>query len=413
MITASAPARAFRDLSRDEGPDWRAFRALIAHNDGDQTLDDPAAGWEAMVELAVQHRVAPLLYRVLETHPHWTVPPATRAIAEAQARALEHSNRQLTAELLQVLDTLDDAGVRCAPFKSPELAALLYGDPTLRPVRDLDVLVHPEDLSQAIDALVQRGAVLHPRLSPAQMASYRRTDCQVWMEMGGTRTCVELHWAFREALYRFPLGAPEVLARTVETPLLGRSVPCLTREDLLLVLSIHGAKHGWDELKNLVDIHRLLEGPLQGPEIVRAANRLGCTRLLCVAAAFSSGVLGTRLPEWVMALIAADEAAQRLAEEYARLLVAGPPGAFGKERRQLFLRCRERLQDRLSYLGGLVFTPSLVEWNAVPLPDCLFPLYFAIRPLRLLARPLVRRLRLNRPTVLQIGLACWLSLELL
>jgi hypothetical protein len=50
------------------------------------------------------------------------------------------------------------------------------------------------------------------------------------------------------------------------------------------------------------------------------------------------------------------------------------------------LRLREHWRDRIRFLWRLAVTPSVGEWQAVQLPDAMFPLYFGVRFFRLMGK---------------------------
>jgi hypothetical protein len=50
------------------------------------------------------------------------------------------------------------------------------------------------------------------------------------------------------------------------------------------------------------------------------------------------------------------------------------------------LHGRERWRDRFRYVTRLGLTPNPQDWALLPLPSALSPLYFLVRPLRLLGR---------------------------
>ena len=53
---------------------------------------------------------------------------------------------------------------------------------------------------------------------------------------------------------------------------------------------------------------------------------------------------------------------------------------------RLIMRVRERRRDRSRFLSRLLLTPGVGEWESVQLPDSLFPLYRAVRLLRVARR---------------------------
>jgi hypothetical protein len=53
---------------------------------------------------------------------------------------------------------------------------------------------------------------------------------------------------------------------------------------------------------------------------------------------------------------------------------------------RLIMQVRERMADRARFIWRLATTPSVGEWQAMKMPDVLFPLYPIIRAARLARR---------------------------
>jgi hypothetical protein len=86
---------------------------------------------------------------------------------------------------------LEDHGIPCLPLKGALLAQRVHGDPGLRPSGDIDLLVPPGRLSEAVDLLMADGYA-----PPSD-----RTDARGLPELhfrldhpGGALPRVELHW---------------------------------------------------------------------------------------------------------------------------------------------------------------------------------------------------------------------------
>jgi hypothetical protein len=61
--------------------------------------------------------------------------------------------------------------------------------------------------------------------------------------------------------------------------------------------------------------------------------------------------------------------------------------ARGPEAFLFHFRIWDRLRDRAAFCflrAGRLLSPTPLEWELVGLPDCLFPLYYLLRPVRLL-----------------------------
>ena len=81
--------------------------------------------------------------------------------------------------------------------------------------------------------------------------------------------------------------------------------------------------------------------------------------------------------------------------QVSEAIVSGPAGPSDTRNARFYLHSRERLRDRLDYFWDQAFIPKQEDWRSMPLPVALYPLYYLLRPLRLLYKflivPLVSR----------------------
>jgi hypothetical protein len=103
-------------------------------------------------------------------------------------------------------------------------------------------------------------------------------------------------------------------------------------------------------------------------------------------------LLGTTVPGEMMREVDDDHAAAALAEDaIMRLDREDSGGPTGLVSRSLFiLRSRERLNDRLRFCALRALTPTRLDAAALPLPDPLWPVYYLVRPWRLLRQQVTR-----------------------
>jgi hypothetical protein len=299
-------------------------------------------------------------------------------------------NLELAGELIRISRLLECEGICALPYKGPTLALQAYGDLSARQFEDLDLLIPPADLDRAIETVHAAGYTLHPKVTPAQYRAYRESDCDVWMANADDSINVELHWAVRERLYAFSLDIDEVAARSRPLWLAGATVPGIALEDLLLILAARGIKHAWHRLKWIRDVAGLLtlHPGIDWDLVLRQAQRLKAERLLLLALLLPHCLLGAPLPAEV--LRRADPEVVRLVTHVARLLLqTRGTEPSRKECHSVYLRSRPGLSERVRFLTELAFTPTLAEWEALTLPDPLFPLYHLYRPARLLFHPTV------------------------
>ncbi len=103
----------------------------------------------------MEERVAPLLYRVWRGQDD---PPADVLSRLHSAYLLTAMSNALRFEALaRVLHALSGAGVRAIVLKGAALAVTVYADPGLRPMVDVDLLVHKEDMPRALAILQAQG----------------------------------------------------------------------------------------------------------------------------------------------------------------------------------------------------------------------------------------------------------------
>jgi len=160
--------------------------------------------------------------------------------------------------LLEIADALEAAGVRFIVLKGFPLSQKIYGNPFMRITGDLDLLIAPPWMRQAIAALAGLGYL--PAFEPwpacekkeKQLARFRN---QFAMQHPRSGIIAELHWR----LFYYPVIPAARMEAIVEANLTsitvaGRSFQTLGQEMDLLYLIIHGGLHGYSRLKWLADV---------------------------------------------------------------------------------------------------------------------------------------------------------------
>lgn len=102
--------------------------------------------WDYVLRAADRQGVLPLLYQWLRRHPDVAVDAAVmEALHEAYWRG-HFRNRQLLEEFHRLAAAATAAGIAIMPLKGALLAQRFYDTPALRPLSDVDLLVHPRDV---------------------------------------------------------------------------------------------------------------------------------------------------------------------------------------------------------------------------------------------------------------------------
>jgi hypothetical protein len=225
-------------------------------------------------------------------------------------------------------------------------------------------------------------------LSPKQARAFARLKHEFSYQHVESGIKVELMWRLSDRdLTRELLGRPH---RTDVWS--DREILRLSLESEALYLLLHGSRHRWFRLFWLVDIAQLLAGRRVDWESVRQiAERHRLFPEVAHGAVLAADLLGAPLAPQLDGVL--DPRARRLVDRAARR-VAGPewvdgPGPYGMMIELASeLRWARGWADRRAILGRFLLPAKLLD--AVDLPDSLFPLYYLIRPARLVTRS-VRR----------------------
>lgn len=123
-----------------------------------QTASWGRDAWAAARRAALIHGIAPLLAARLAGRPGWSaLDPELRAYLVGQLALNGQRVARLRADLAAILKAADDAGVAVLPLKGSVLVEHYYGQPALRPMADLDLLVRPAALDRLHGVLAALG----------------------------------------------------------------------------------------------------------------------------------------------------------------------------------------------------------------------------------------------------------------
>ncbi len=343
--------------------------------------------WTDLVRMALAHGVSSLLARglgqVCSGVPEEIQEALREHLSDNRARNLE-----LARVLVDLLGVLDEHGAAAIPFKGPVLGAVAYGDFSLRRAGDLDIFVRRDDLSIVCQTLAASGfrELTECRtgrpLSAAEDAAYRRYQCEYAFVRESDRVVVEPHWAIAPKAMAVPLDYPDLWARARPAFMFGREILSFAHEDLLMLLTIHGAKHEWAQLRWICDLAALIE---RHPRIdlesalARAWDR-GCGRMLLVGLGLTRRVLGTELLPPILRHLDGDRTALALVNRVAsRLFRKGPMADTWGRVTTFLIRVRERPLDRARYVVRTIATPRIDHVRLVSLPPWLHGLYVPIK----------------------------------
>jgi hypothetical protein len=217
-------------------------------------LEQAAAftAWTGLAEFAEQQRSSALFAYHART-AGIALPDDVRL--QFQGLALRHqlaggARAQALAEILSAAQALD---LRPVLLKGAAVSRLIYPQPSLRPMRDIDLLAHPGEAQHLYRLLVELGFE-PPAPQPGQLTSPRHLEA-LSKPVGGFQVTVEIHHcAFDPTWHGAAPRAEDIFKRLRRFDLDGLPTETLGLEDMLW----HTYQHLVNEEIRLIGIADLI-----------------------------------------------------------------------------------------------------------------------------------------------------------
>lgn len=331
--------------------------------------------WRALIGLSETHGVLPLVYRALTASGMEIPDEYFRDVI----LNIHSSIEKLAEELEHLLAEFAGRGIEVIPLKGPVLAETLYGEVTLRPSVDLDLLVRVGDYHRAEQLLMDQ----------SWKASAPADEYQRKFVRDGI--LVELH--FRVASPRaFPFDVHGVWNRARNSTFRDHPIKSMSEVDRTLYLLLHGLKHGYGKLIWILDAARALETVQCSPrELIECAKTQGLEQVLYISCAMIEEVFPGRLREDLITVLAESPEAMRAARTSVQRLLAGYTGT-GRDPEIWGFYIQAETDPTMRWRRRLAFfTPTNEDYRWAAdhhLPHFITPL---TRPFRLLAKYGLRR----------------------
>jgi Uncharacterised nucleotidyltransferase len=342
--------------------------------------------WEGLFAAADAQRLLPIFCKNLAGYTGEALPSRWRQRVSEEFMRNSCRNLALTAELFRVLEALEGHGVRATPYKGPVLAAQAYGDVALRQFSDLDIMVPQRQIAAAHDALIALGyrALVAGLINGCEGAQSRRQIPGQYAYRNECGTMVELHTELTLRYFPRRLNVDELCGRREVVSVCGQEVLTFSREDTLLLLSVHGSKHFWESLGWIADIAALSHAApgLDWELALERARGWGVQRMVLLGAALAAQLYDVRLPDEVASSLNRDGVARHLVDGICQRFLAAEPVQLG-----VFSRFAFRVRMRGSLLQGFLYAVRLAlmptELDRVAHVPYFEPVYALLRPLRL------------------------------
>jgi hypothetical protein len=345
--------------------------------------------WDYLFNGASLHGLLPLLSTHLLKTARDVLPEPI--LQQLRADCLEGSkgNIYLLRELMRILELFEAENIRALAFKGPVLGQMVYGDVGLRQAGDLDILIAEKDFARTKELLQANSYLMSPQLTRAQQKSHLGFHCEIQFFHQDQFCVVDLHWGLTPKGFPFFLGFEDLWARRQTIRLAAHPIQTFSNVDLLLYLCVHGAKHYWRRLEWIAAVAELVKStPVNEWSLVmRRASDTNSRKILNLGLLLARDVFALELPQEVDDLLKTSaqtrECALRLEQELFQDTGLAPTQV---EMFRLNLQFMDRQSDAIKGFLRSIFVPTISDWQAVHLPDAVYPLYYGLRVVRLLSK---------------------------
>lgn len=261
------------------------------------------ADWDSFLALAAEQRIRPLLLqRLHERRLDAAVPERVLAVLRAVQRQTALRTMRYQAELTALATELAAQNVPLIALKGIWLSHVIYANPALREMNDIDVLVHREHLPIAMDVLTRRGYIpTHEVDIEIDTATSQHLPRFIKSNVAG----FEVHWSLCRLNQSYSIDTGELWERVVPAQIGGASLLGLGPEDLLLHLCLHTSyQHQFIfGLRPSCDIAAVIERYariLDWDVVVERAGRWRWQRGVYLALRLAVDLMGALVPQEVL-----------------------------------------------------------------------------------------------------------------
>lgn len=379
-------------------------------------LENPL-DWPMVLEVARGQGISAILYRNLKrVDDGGKVPEVYFKDLQMSYFRTAIYNIQLREAAGEVLKALESRGIKVIVLKGLALSETVYKNVAVRPMSDVDLLVHKQDIGAVSEIFFRSGYVYNFKdklfgnaLSTEEILSFTRSGNAINFQSDKGHT-FDVHWELTSLQDRFKIDLEEIWANSVPGKIAGIDVLLMSPTDQLLYLCINAARNLYFPLTCLCDITaviKLYERQINWDYITKNASKWLAKNAAYYALFLTKHLLGASIPESVL-------------DEISPKGFTGLVFKFGKEdilyrKNNLMegtclplirLVLRDRFRDRVT-----VFLSIFTSWSSLVKISCSqmskIPIIrWLINPFRLLIKGIIALLLLLwRVTVKQKELA--------
>lgn len=345
--------------------------------------------WSTLLDAAYSHGIYPLLAHNLSHIEN--IPDSIKLIIKNTNRDIALRNMIMTNELTKIMKLFDSNNIDLIAFKGPVLSHMIHGNVVQRQYADLDVLLcNSNDLYRAGKLLQDNHFVYEYSLKYLKNTALVKVLKDV--TFNNKNVSVEVHWKLFEDKFIRNDNAKKFEYASCFYELNQYSLRTLKIESLLFYLCIHGSKHFWERIEWIVDIDRLVRknDALDWSEMSTYAETMQSTVMYYLGLGLARCLFNTPLPESVVKKIESIQKVSDLMEIIFKQFSENPMvQQYEVKISWEYLKMSSMIHDTpllaIKTFMKNIFQIKVEDVYLINLPRALSPLYYVIRPFRLLS----------------------------
>jgi hypothetical protein len=283
-----------------------------------------AVDWHNLVELASRQDLAPLLYwkRVKNNPPPELPEELAQALKSSYFRSLK-VNAVLYDGLEKLINEFNRAGIPVMLLKGAYLAEFIYPNIAVRPMIDLDLLVHRGDLQRALEIQRKLGYTgVDAQLNQDEISLIRHVPRTVNAEVN-----TELHWTLANAASGLNVDELALWQRAQSLMLNGIPTLTLSLEDLILNTCIHASYLHFftGQARALLDLNEILRQKsslVEWPRLLQQASAWNAERGVILMLYLAREYLGAPVPEEIHHVLSPDDLSPAIIQLVLHLFIS-------------------------------------------------------------------------------------------
>lgn len=339
--------------------------------------------WNLFLHLTHHHRLHPIIYGQIKKVDRKWIPQNIVDVLRQSYYKNTFQMLYLGREAEQISRLFAENGVRLLVLKGPVLAVDLYGDVSLRPSVDLDILVPLDDLNRVKKILIDFGYT-HEEFFTTELDAWKWRHHHLDFVHPQSKIKLEVHWRLNPGPGNEP-AFNHLWERKRTSTLTSYPLYFLGREDLFLFLVTHGARHGWSRLGWLLDIDKIIKQKPDLDTLYRLLRKYQCLHIGGQALILAAILLDTQIAEEVRTL-KVEKRSVKLAQQalfYIKQMVnlhtkPVPVDVSRYHGRHLFALMSK--QQKFLFIMSF-FLPYPMDTEILPLPKFFHFLYLPLRPI--------------------------------